>query len=137
MYIEISKSKRKQYIKQIEQFLKNFNNYKVAIINVTEQLDHLHMKANSHTKRESYEAVIEKLNNELKDNILIVELIERSLEELNEIELLFIKYRYSNKWSIEKTAQNLGYSNKALFTIRNQIMDKLIISLGSLIHYQE
>src|SRR5690606_10475995 len=114
-----------------------FNNYKVAIINVTEQLDHLHMKANSHTKRESYEAVIEKLNNELKDNILIVELIERSLEELNEIELLFIKYRYSNKWSIEKTAQNLGYSNKALFTIRNQIMDKLIISLGSLIHYQE
>lgn len=137
MYIEISKSKRKQYIKQIEQFLKNFNNYKVAIINVTEQLDHLHMKANSHTKRESYEAVIEKLNNELKDNILIVELIERSLEELNEIELLFIKYRYSNKWSIEKTAQNLGYSNKALFTIRNQIMDKLIISLGSLIHYQK
>ncbi|MDR4410625.1 transcriptional regulator, partial [Bacillus anthracis] len=60
--------------------------------------------------------------------------IDISLSELTELEYKFVEYRYFKNWTIEKSALEIGYSDKALFVIRNQVMDKLLISLGSVVY---
>ncbi|MCP1161348.1 transcriptional regulator [Bacillus infantis] len=137
---EISKSERKVLVKNIEKHLKNYNNYKVAILNLNKQLDFISLNENSEqifarSVNGNYlqQNPIDKLTSELQQIKLIKESIDISLGELTEIEYKFVEYRYFNNWSIEKSAMKIGYSDKALFVIRNQVMDKLLISLGSVI----
>ncbi|WP_163581273.1 transcriptional regulator [Gracilibacillus saliphilus] len=139
MYTELSKTERKKAIKVIEKHLKKYNSYKIAIINMKEQLDRIQSrnatKTNTLTLSEKIEEQ-ERLESYLEELELLVESIDRSLEDLSDLEVEFIQYRYFNKWSIEKSALNLGYSGKAIFSIRNQIMDKLIISLSPIIQLE-
>lgn len=118
-------------------------NYIIAILNVKKQINYLtsildqakYLQQGTQTiinlpSKES----INILENELTHLEIIKESIDRSLEDLTELEKQFVEYRYFKNWSIEKSAQKIGYSDKALFSIRNQIMDKLVISLGTIIY---
>ncbi|WP_054860777.1 hypothetical protein [Gracilibacillus sp. JCM 18860] len=140
MYIDCSRSERKKIIKIIEKHLKNYNSYKVAILNIKEQLERIRnrnvLEKEEKTlsyRRDKYKT----LENNLMEFELLVESIDRSLEDLSETEVDFIRFRYFMKWSIDKSAMNLGYSAKAIFSMRNQIMDRLMISLSSIIQIEE
>ncbi|WP_163537386.1 transcriptional regulator [Gracilibacillus sp. YIM 98692] len=137
MFTALSKTERKKIIKIIEKHLKNYNSYKIAIINITDQLEHLKSRVDPKKKTHSEQIKDqERLENDLMELKLLVESIDRSLDDLSDLEVHFVHYRYFKKWSIEKSALNLGYSDKAMFSIRNQIMDKLIISLSSILEIE-
>lgn len=137
--LSIDKDVRKKYVKNIEKHLKNYSYYLKAKSTIEKQLS-------SFSSSELYnETIISKLGdnrainkiqNELKLLKLISENIEEALNELNTIECQFIECRYFKKWSINKSALEMGYSDKALFTIRNQLMDKLLILLGSIVYIE-
>ncbi|MEC1666709.1 transcriptional regulator [Bacillus mojavensis] len=137
---EISKPKRKKLVKNIEKHLKNYNNYKVAILNLSKQLEFLASNNNLEIFTESvdddceFQESVDKLANELQHIQLVKDSIDISLSELTELEYKFVQYRYFKNWTIEKSALEIGYSDKALFVIRNQVMDKLLISLGSVVY---
>ncbi|PAE07438.1 transcriptional regulator [Terribacillus saccharophilus] len=141
MIQEISKSERKKLVKNIERHLKNYNNYKIAILNLNKQLefistngDRKQINIENANKEESYRDHFIKLNSELQQLQLILDSIDLSLSELTELEIKFVECRYFKNWSIEKSALQIGYSDKALFVIRNQVLDKLLISLGSIVY---
>jgi hypothetical protein len=140
IYEEITKSDRKKLVKNIEKHLKNYNNYKVAILNLNKQLEFItsnedkeHIFAVSVNGNYLHQDPLNKLTNELQQIKLIKDSIDISISQLTEIEKKFVEYRYFKNWSIEKSALEIGYSDKALFVIRNQVLDKLLISLGSVI----
>ncbi|MGX1266639.1 uncharacterized protein YjcR [Rossellomorea marisflavi] len=132
---KIGKKERNKRIKNIERHLKNYSNYKVAILNLTKQLEFISSsddKKNVFSEQHrTLEDSVEKLSNELKQVKIVKDSIDASMSELTELEVKFVEYRYFNNWSIEKSALEIGYSDKALFVIRQQVMDKLLISLGS------
>lgn len=141
MIQEISKSERKKLVKNIERHLKNYNNYKIAILNLNKQLEFISTNADRKqinmegaNKEESHQHHFIKLNSELQQLQLILDSIDISLTELTELEIKFVECRYFKNWSIEKSALQIGYSDKALFVIRNQVLDKLLISLGSIVY---
>ncbi|MGG1593988.1 transcriptional regulator [Terribacillus saccharophilus] len=141
MIQEISKSERKKLVKNIERHLKNYNNYKIAILNLNKQLefistngDRKQINMEGVNKEELYQDHFIKLNSELQQLQLILDSIDISLTELTELETKFVECRYFKNWSIEKSALQIGYSDKALFVIRNQVLDKLLISLGSIVY---
>ncbi|MBL4963537.1 transcriptional regulator [Bacillus halotolerans] len=137
---EISKPKRKKLVKNIEKHLKNYNNYKVAILNLSKQLEFIASNDNMEIFTESvdddceFQESVNKLASELQHIQLVKDSIDISLSELTELEYKFVQYRYFKNWTIEKSALEIGYSDKALFVIRNQVMDKLLISLGSVVY---
>ncbi|MCM3356026.1 MULTISPECIES: transcriptional regulator [Bacillus] len=137
---EISKPKRKKLVKNIEKHLKNYNNYKVAILNLSKQLEFIASNDNMEIFTESvdddceFQESVNKLASELQHIQLVKDSIDISLSELTELEYKFVEYRYFKNWTIEKSALEIGYSDKALFVIRNQVMDKLLISLGSVVY---
>ncbi|MGX1266454.1 uncharacterized protein YjcR [Rossellomorea marisflavi] len=135
LHEEIGKKERNKRIKTIERHLKNYSNYKVALLNLTKQLEFIssnHAKKNIFSEQHrTLEDSLEKLSNELKQIKIVKDSIDASMSELTELEGKFVEYRYFNNWSIEKSALEIGYSDKALFVIRQQVMDKLLISLGS------
>ncbi|UXM87761.1 transcriptional regulator [Bacillus subtilis] len=137
---EISKPKIKKLVKNIEKHLKNYNNYKVAILNLSKQLEFIATNDNMEIFKESidddceFQASVDKLASELQHIKLLKDSIDISLSELTELEYRFVQYRYFKNWTIEKSALEIGYSDKALFVIRNQVMDKLLISLGSVVY---
>ncbi|ARV97143.1 transcriptional regulator [Bacillus subtilis] len=137
---EISKPKRKKLVKNIEKHLKNYNNYKVAILNLSKQLEFIATNDNMEIFKESidddceFQESVDKLASELQHIKLLKDSIDISLSELTELEYRFVQYRYFKNWTIEKSALEIGYSDKALFVIRNQVMDKLLISLGSVVY---
>lgn len=131
---KLSKQERKKLVKAIENHLKNYKHYSVGIINMERKIKY----HNSLSKNNEYTHVIEEnesdsLHSRLTEYQLLVETIDCALEELNEMERSFIEYRYFDRWSMEKCAQHLQYSNQSLFVLRNKIMEKLIISLDSII----
>ncbi|WP_051382248.1 MULTISPECIES: hypothetical protein [Sediminibacillus] len=134
-FINLDKQERKKMIKIIEKHLKNYHNYKVAAVNIKKQIERLSSSQRSMegTKIGFSTDRLEKLEDELTELEVLMESIERAIAELSSIEKEFIQYRYFNNWSIDKSAMEIGYNDKALFTIRNQAMDKLIISLGGLV----
>lgn len=51
------------------------------------------------------------------------------MEIMDETEKAFIKNRYFKKFSIRKTAINMNYTEKHIFSIRKKTLEKLKISL--------
>lgn len=137
--LSIDKDIRKRYVKNIEKHLKNYSYYLTAISNIEKQLSNF--SSNELFKVSLISNAIddnplEDLRNELKILKLITENIDVAMEELDVVERLYIECRYFKKWSINKSALEMGYSDKALFSIRNQIMDKLLILLGSIVLFE-
>lgn len=97
---EISKPKRKKLVKNIEKHLKNYNNYKVAILNLSKQLEFIATNDNMEIFKESidddceFQESVDKLASELQHIKLLKDSIDISLSELTELEYRFVQYRY-------------------------------------------
>lgn len=132
--LHMTKEERKKCIKNVEKHLRNYNNYKISLSNLERQLsiassDNPPYYSPPHSNKHSSEKFIK---SEIEFMKMLIETIDKALTELSDIEREFVQYRYFNKWTVNKTSLEMGYSEKAIFTIRNQVMDKLIIGLGSL-----
>lgn len=138
--------------KEIEQHLKNYKNYKIGISNMKNQLEHYFPKitasyelregssgtfsVQSDTERYGLKRIErgQKLEKEIQMFELIVDSIEKALKQLDSTEREFIEYRYFNNWNVRRVAQRLGYSVRSVYTIRDELKKKLLISLVNLAH---
>lgn len=137
--LNLDKEVRKSYVKNIEKHLKNYKFYLKAIVNIEKQFSKFssnEFSNNSLPLKLSDNKSMQSIRNELNILKLITENIEDALEELDDVELQYIECRYFKKWSINKSALEMGYSDKALFPIRNQLMEKLLILLGSIVLFE-
>jgi DNA-directed RNA polymerase specialized sigma subunit len=135
LQMELTKKEKKDKIKLIEYYLKHYTTFKVANDNLQRQLQYLtpdenqsHLSMNSDEK-EKIIIIRKKLN----ETLLIENSIENAISNLDMIEQKFINLRYFRNYSIEKTAQTIGYSKASLYVLRSRIMDKLLISFGIMI----
>ncbi|MBM7853987.1 DNA-directed RNA polymerase specialized sigma24 family protein [Desulfohalotomaculum tongense] len=146
---------RKQQIEKIKKHLKNYKVYKVGMKNIQQSLDEIlpnittdyswkeNSKESLNNNSSTENTAIYRLEGEkvayLQQQLAIYKTIINSIDEavkaLTEDEEKFIKYRYFEGWSIEKTALELGYSVQNCFKIRTQAMNKLLISLRNLIKF--
>ncbi|MEG6616858.1 hypothetical protein V6C27_10570 [Peptococcaceae bacterium 1198_IL3148] len=146
------KTVKKKHARTIESHLKNYKAYKVAMKNLQQSLDEILPNiTTNYTWREGYSGIfkiVSTTENAVLDRVAgskavylreqlniyqtIVKSIDGAMEVLDDDEVKFVKCRYFEGWSVEKTAQYLGYSSQNCFKIRNQVMDKLLISLKNL-----
>lgn len=147
-------NKRSQ-IKKIELALRQYKSYIVGVRNLQKQLDFI-MPAmtasyelregsngafvlNSTTEKYAIDRIESKRALDIHDKIrqyeLIVGCIDEALVEVNEQEKEFVTYRYFSGWSIAKCAAEMGYSEQNLFLIRKQLMNKLLISLTTVLEF--
>lgn len=130
----ISKKERTKYIKNIEKHLKAYQHYQVAINNLENQLTMVNLPSQSSYFKEIPAKHI--LQSELNLMKILTKTIEQAIQRLSDIERQFVECRYFKKWSVNKCALEIGYSDKAIFPIRKQVMDKLIISFGGIIYIE-
>ena len=143
----------KKRIREIENHLRHYRTYKTGISNIQKKLDYLMPgitatyevregstgafvfttnKDSSPIDRIESKRVLD-LYEEMNRDQMIVDAIEKAVQDLPEIEQDFIEKRYFHDYSIAKLSFELGYSERSIFKIRKQVMDKLLISLGSLV----
>lgn len=144
---------RKEQIRELENHLRHYKAYKVGIKNIEKQIEWImpSMTAqysanegssgtfNITSKVET--AVLDRLEskqaldlNEEKERYqLIVDAIDRAYYEMDDIEKKFVTLRYFEKKSVLEVAVALQYSEKHVNNKRNNLMDKLLISLGSIL----
>lgn len=149
-----TKSKNKQ-VKKLEKYLRNYKAYKVGLLSLQKQLDYIMpnvtatyelMEGSSGTFRiasttenyaidriESKKALI--LHEDINHYTMILDTIDEALNELEEIERKFIHIRYIQRKTVTQTALDLGYSEKYIFNLRNQVFDKLLISMRVLLTF--
>jgi DNA-directed RNA polymerase specialized sigma24 family protein len=140
-------------IKIIEHHLRNYKTYKIGIKNLQKSLDDiLPQITTNYTLREgtsgSFDitsnvetAVLDRVEGSraiyLREQMLelqrIVDSIDEAVEALGEDEKRFFTLRYFEGHSIEKTSQNINHSVQNCFKIRNQVMNKFLISLRNII----
>lgn len=142
---------RKNQVRTLEGHLKNYKVYKAATKNLQESLDEILPNiTTNYTWQEGYSGIfkISSTENAVLDRITgsraiylqeqlslyrsITNSIDEALHILPEEEQKYVKCRYFNGWTVEKTAQYLGYSTQNCFKIRNQLIDKLLIGLRNL-----
>lgn len=139
-------------LKVIEKYLKNYNNYKAGIKNLEKQLaylipgiDKLHVSENldgkNYLQLDNGTYIIDRniskksfmLYEDMESYKLIINAIDEALGELDDIEIKFIDSRYIKRKSIVQTSFDLGYSEKYIFNLRKKTLNKLRISLKSLL----
>lgn len=148
------KTKEKQTFKKLENHLRNYRNYKAGIVNLQKQLDFIMpgitakyeiMEGSVGTftfKSSTEDFAIDRIEGKkaltLHEDIavyqLILDSIDNAVRELEPIEQEFVKRRYFEGWSIERTAMEMGYTKRNLFFVRNHIKDQLMISLKNIIN---
>lgn len=151
----MKRDKREIQIKKIESYLRAYETYKLGIINLQKQLDYIMpnvtasyelregstgtFNIKSDTEKyaidriESKKALI--IHEDIERYKIIINSIDEAMKGLNDIERDFIKYRYFKRQQINQIMDTLGYSEKYIFTIRNHIMNKLLISLKGLLQF--
>lgn len=144
----------KKRIREIEYHLRNYQMYKTGIVNLKKKLDYLMpgitatyevregstgaFVFSSKTDSPPIDRIESKrvldLYEEMNRDQMIVDAINKAICDLPEIEKAFIEKRYFQDHSIAKLSMELGYSERSIFKIRTQVMDKLLISLGYLVN---
>lgn len=142
-------------IKQIEKHLRNYQTYKIAIVTLKTQLDYIMpnitvdysvtggssgtFNVKSDTEKFAIDRIESKkavaIHEDMEKYKMIIRSIDEAMKELDEVEQDFIKNRYFKKKTMPQTAIELGYNEKYIFNIRNQIFDKFLISLKGLTHF--
>jgi DNA-directed RNA polymerase specialized sigma subunit len=140
--------------KLLENHLRNYKQYKVAISILQEQLDYLipgfhasyqidnnnkaHFQLN--TDRELPQSIDRSsslkalfIYEELIQKKMVLDSIEKSLEQLNQTEEKYVNLRYFQEKSVVATSMELGYSEKYIFQLRKKVLDKLLIPLSGLL----
>lgn len=115
---KISKEEKQKNIKRIEFHLKNYTNYKVAIVNLKKKLEllntvFLNIEVSRREGNENSEICMgnerSQIELELQQYVFIIEAIDNALENIEEVERDFITYRYFYNWTIDKCALKIGY----------------------------
>jgi RinA family phage transcriptional activator len=144
---------RKEMVKALENHIRHYKAYKVGIKNIEKQIEWImpsmtaQYSANEGSsgtfnitskvetavldRLESTRAIALKTEKERYE--IIIEAIDNAYDELDEIEKKFVKLRYFDKKSMHLVSVELKYSESYLKKIRNRLMDKLLISLGSIL----
>jgi len=138
----------------LESHLRHYNTYKVGIENCKKQLDYImpSMTArygvdsggtcfyiSNNTEKVAIDRIESKraldLHEDIKQFEIICDSIERAFKELKDQEQDFVKLRYFNCEPMDQVKIALGYSEeKSVYRIRRHVLDKLLISLNSLIN---
>ena len=139
--------------KIIENHLRYFNTYKIAIKNLKKQLDYISPTLTAKygndgigsffyiandTEKVAIDRIESKraldLHEEINQYQIIVDSIEGAMQELNDQEKLFIDLRYFKCLPISLVTKDLGYSEeRSTYRIRKFTLDKLSISLSNLL----
>ena len=149
------KENRNKEFKKIERYLRNYKNYKTGLITLKKQLDFIMPSMTAsyeivegstgtfNIKNETEQFAIERIegkralviHEDIQRYKIIIESIDEALKELDDIEKTFVQLRYFERRTIQQTSIELGYSEKYVFNLRNQVLDKLLISLKGLIQF--
>jgi DNA-directed RNA polymerase specialized sigma subunit len=70
---------------------------------------------------------------ELVQKKMVLDSIEKSLEQLNQTEEKYVNLRHFQEKSVVATSMKLGYSEKYIFQLRKKVLDKLLIPLSGLL----
>lgn len=126
-YETISEDEKKTYIKRIEFHLRNWKNYKAAVLNLERRMEK--DEKGGHVKEtEAYYQI----GAEKKLYQFLLDSMETALAELDETERALVEYRYIHNWSMGKCAMEIGYSEKTLFLLKKALLDKLLVSLAAI-----
>ena len=137
----------------IENHLRHYNTYRVAIMNCEKQLEyimpslvsqfgsdgtHSIFYVGNNTERVALDRIESKRALDLKEEILqyqlVVESIDNAIDPLQENEKVFVNLRYFDSLPIRDVKEKMGYSEeKSIFRIRRNVLDKLMISLNNLL----
>ncbi len=126
-YETISEGEKKTYIKRIEFHLRNWKNYKAAVVNLERRME----KEDTGSFVKETEAHYQ-LDAEKRVYQFLLESMETALAELDEMERTLVEYRYIRNWSMGKCAMEIGYSEKTLFLLKKALLDKLLVSLAAI-----
>lgn len=138
----------------IENFLYKYNTYKIGIKNCQQQLDYmmpsLTARYDSDGRSASYyiandteKVALDRITSkralilleEIEQNKIIISSIDNALDELDEKQKTFVQLRYFSGLKMYEVKTQMHVSEeKTLYRIRRQILDKFVISLGSLIN---
>ena len=146
--------KKIQRIKHIEKHLRNYPTYEAGIKAMEIQLDYImpNMSASYdvagggsafHISSSTENCAIDRIESKraleihetMEKYAVIINSIDEAMKELDDTERLFLRLRYFKGYKMPKTALEMNYSEKHLFNIRNQIFDKLLISLQGLLYF--
>lgn len=150
------KTKKLKSFKTIETHLRNYRNYQAGIKNLQNQLDYIlpNITAKYEIMEGSVGSFVFKSTTEdfaidriegkralqLHEDIaifqLIIDSIDVAIKELDPHEKEFVKLRYLQNWSYGKTALEMGYTERNLFFVRNNVRDKLLISLKNVLNLE-
>ena len=74
------------------------------------------------------------LREEIESFKILTECIQNALDELTEIERLFVELRYFKCKPIAEVTNALGYAEeKSIYRIRRHVLDRMLISLNTII----
>ena len=153
--VKKAKDTRHEDIKRIETYLRNYKNYHAGLIAMKKQLEYIMpnitasyevqegstgtFNIKSDTEKYAIDRIESKraliLHEGNRQYEIILESIDPALNGLDELERDFIKIRYFKRKTIQQTSVELGYSEKYVYDLRHQIMDRLLISLKGLIQF--
>lgn len=137
----------------IENYLMNYNTYKAGIINCKKQLDYISPSLVSGYNPDGQNSIFYISNNtahvaldriegkralDLREQIekftLIIESIDRAVDELQDRQKEFVKWRYFAGLPMQEVIFRLNYAErKSAYLIRRKVLDKLLISLNNLL----
>jgi hypothetical protein len=141
--------------KEIEFHLRNYKTYCVALKNIAKQIEYFYPNITSNIPEVNYYGIklkrfsktedtaiknlespeVQKMRKEMEKYKIIVQSIDSSLEIMEKDEKEFIQNRYFKNYSIKKTAIEMHYTEKHIFSIRKRVMDKLGLSLSGILCY--
>lgn len=153
--LKTDKTSRTQQIKKIEKYLRHYTSYKIGVTTLQKQLDYIMpnitatyelaegtngtFRITSSTEKyaidrvESRQALV--LHEDIERYNIIIDSIDQAVSELDDIEKKFVELRYIKRKTVTQTAMELGYSEKYFYNLRNQVMDRLLISLRGLVEF--
>jgi DNA-directed RNA polymerase specialized sigma subunit len=152
MQVVSEKKERSKQIKRIEKHLRQYTTYKIGLKTLKKQLDYIMPKVvanyeyiggssgtfsvSSSTEKAAIDKIESKKALIIQDDIqrykFILESIDEALKDLKELERRFVELRYFDRKTVAETSIELGYSEKHIFNLRQQVMEKLLISLKGL-----
>lgn len=152
----IAKKQQAKKFKIIENHLKNYRNYQAGIRNLQKQLDYIlpnitakyeimegsvgSFTFKSTTEDFAIDRIEGKRALQLHEDIavfqLIIDCIDNAVKELDQVEQQFLKLRYFKGFTFEAIAHEMGYTERNLFFVRNNIRDKLLISLKNIVNLE-
>jgi Sigma-70, region 4 len=137
---------------EVERLLRHYRYYKSGIVNLQKQLDYImpgcvaNYESEGSTGTFSIYSTTEKyaidrieskraldIYEKIREYELIVNCIEQALASLSEAERKFVEIRYFEGKSIKYAANVLGYSERNVFRVKNEVLQKLSISLSGVL----